>query len=180
MSRIVPILLLGLSFFYPRVSSIIFIAFALLIECYIKFLDSVKDPYTDPKFLKRKYTEGEKKIFSKYFVFYRFPTTSSYLSMMFVNYIITSIILIPWLFYKSEFIQMVVILLNIPLCYRFSVLLRPLHYANTKPNSKIGTERDLIKSVYDKYVWNKTTDGEMFNDLMFNTIREMRSNQRNM
>lgn len=158
MSRIVPFLLLGLSFFFPGEASIIYLAFALLIEGYIQFLDTIKRPSKDPKFLKRNYTEREKAIFSKYFVFYRFPTTSSYLSMMFMNYIITSVILIPWLYYKTEYIQMVLILLNIPLCYRFSFLLRPLHYANTRPNSKIGKLRDLIKCVYDKYVWDKTQD----------------------
>lgn len=174
MSRFVPILLFGLSFFFPKAGSIIYLAFAFIMECYIQFLDAVKTPLKDPKLSKRNYSEREKEIFSKYYVFYRFPTTSSYLSMMFINIITTSIILIPWLFYKSEYIQMGLILINVPFCYRFAILLRPLHYANTQPNSKIGKKRDLIKCVYDKYVWDKTPDGEIIYDRIFNSLRGRR------
>jgi hypothetical protein len=153
--RFIPIILLVVSFFSPSVGSILYLSIVGIVSIYVLFLNVIKIPNSHPDIKLGTYNNEELEIFSKYYIFYRNPTISSFLSMMFSTFVITSVIIIPWLIIKLQYFQAALILIFTPITYYLSILLRPMHFANTRPNSKIASKRDVIKSVYDKFVWNK-------------------------
>ena len=148
--RFLPIILLLITFFFPRTGSIVYLSFVIIMELYILFLNTIKKPLNYIKLTKVSLNSQEIKIFSKYYIFYCYHLTSTFLSAMFTSVMFTSIILIPWVIYKVDYITAVIILINIPFAFKLTHLLNPLHFANVKSTNKISLEKDIINSVYEK------------------------------
>jgi uncharacterized protein (TIGR02145 family) len=149
--RFLPIILLVLTFFYPKTGSYIYLGFVIIIELYILFLNIIKRPLNHSIFLnKLNLSSQELKIYSKYYIFYRYRLTSIFLSAMFTSVMFTSIILIPWVIIKVDYITAAIILINIPFAYKLTHILNPIHFANTPSTIKITHEKHLINSVNDK------------------------------
>lgn len=158
MLKIISVGFLIWSFFNPLNASIAFICLFTLVEGYFLILDITKKPRLNIVKDKFNMTDKEVGIFNKYYVFFRFPTTSSKTSEAITGFQFSAFIWVPWLLYNHLWIPALIIGLNFFLANYLSKKLKPLHFANfAHHNQKIFYERDDIKSVYDKVVWGKGT-----------------------
>jgi len=166
------------SFFSPLNASIAFISLFILLEGYFLFLDITKSP--DLQSIKERYylTEAELRIFNKYYVFYRFPTTSAKTSETMSGFQFAAFIWVPWLLYNRLWVPAIVIGLNFFLANYLSRKLKPLHFAHfAKQREIIFCEKEDIKSVYDKVASGKAISNEKTSNETENTNRRIEINE---
>lgn len=164
------------SFFDPFYASIAYIILVILLEGHFLFLDFTKRPNLQSVKDKYNLTASEIQIFHKYYVFFRFPTTSSKTSETMSGFQLSTIIWVPWLLYNKLWFPAIFIGLNIFLANYLSKKLKPLHFAHfSKPKDPIFHEKVDLESVYDKVVLGEginnvedSMNNEIVNDYSYN------------
>lgn len=120
--RLLILFLIIFTLFNAKIGSIVFISVALLTELWVFITNFSKIRIKNDD---NKFTDGEIKIIEKYHLFFRFPMAGRVLSPMFSAIQLSVFILVPWLLFKGQYIQGIIIGLNYFVAGQIAVILNP-------------------------------------------------------
>lgn len=147
--RLVLLILVIFTFFNPKWGSIVYIVFAALMGLWVILANISKVQVNNEN---GKYTPDEIEVIERYHLFFRYPFISRILSTMFSGMQIATFILVPWLLFKGQYIQSVVLIINYFVTQQLSVTLNPQFFLHDNVDKgKIKDPVYLEKFVRDMH-----------------------------
>lgn len=155
MLKLVTIIILIASFFYPTQASWGFIIFFASLEGYLFIVSLRKPEHFIASIAKNAYLNNEEKIIlKKYYLFFRYPFASKSFSTSLSLIALSAIIFVPWLLYNHLWIQAIIIGLNYFFAQKLSSALNIRFYLHDAVErlhqEEFKEDMLLVDSVYDK------------------------------
>ena len=108
-----------------------------------------------PEFLGSDWTEGERLVIRKYYLFFCFPGTFRQLSGVLSAIQLSTVLWVPWLLYNRLWVPAIILGANYFLSGWLSTLLNPqqfLHHSVARGGKEFSAEMSLVDSVCEKLV----------------------------
>ena len=154
MIKVLTIILLIISFFYPTQASWGFVAFFVILEVYL-FVTSRNRKYSSTE--KIHFTDEEKQIVNKYYLYFKYPHTVKSLSTSLSLIALSAIIWVPWLLYNHLWLQAIIVGLNYIVAQHLSTKLNIRFYLHDAVE-KLGQEEYRKEMVLVDSICNKLSE----------------------
>lgn len=146
---VVLIPLIILSFWFPDITSLIILILYLIIEV----MGIVPTMFKVQPSKELNFNTEEAKIFSKYYVFFRYTLGAQDISKIFSIIQISTLILAPLFWYKGLILQASILVINYFIAAYFAEKLNPIHYLSgyiKKGKLRYVHEYEVLKSISGK------------------------------